>query len=221
MESSQKQCRDVLVVLRTAPKALLAGYFVNAFILSFPMVAMADWLNNHIEMPLATQAQFYAFVFVPNCFKPLYASLANVVAKWISGSSSEARSWLRGRSRSLVLQVCGLCMGVLYVLACRVSTVSGAFGLFFAINIFSSCAEMMLGALLMELAHHGKRSAEDGQGNGGGGGDGSMMQDAGAIQALAGGTRSLGSVSAVRAFVCACMWANLPVLFSKIFPPIY
>ena len=121
MESSQKQCRDVLVVLRTAPKALLAGYFVNAFILSFPMVAMADWLNNHIEMPLATQAQFYAFVFVPNCFKPLYASLANVVAKWISGSSSEARSWLRGRSRSLVLQVCGLCMGVLYVLACRVA----------------------------------------------------------------------------------------------------
>ena len=120
-----------------------------------------------------------------------------------------------------VLQVCGLCMGVLYVLACRVSTVSGAFGLFFAINIFSSCAEMMLGALLMELAHHGKRSAEDGQGNGGGGGGGSMMQDAGAIQALAGGTRSLGSVSAVRAFVCACMWANLPVLFSKIFPPIY
>ena len=55
MESSQKQCRDVLVVLRTAPKALLAGYFVNAFILSFPMVAMADWLNNHIEMPLATR----------------------------------------------------------------------------------------------------------------------------------------------------------------------
>ena len=199
-------------VLRAFPKALLAAYFIQAFILSFPMVAMADWLNNHVEMPLATQAQFYAFTYVPNCFKPLYAFLANAIAK---SGLSRRHPCFQGRSRSLLLQMCSACMGVLYLFAFNVQSIGGAFGLFFAINIFYSCAELMLGAYLMEILHHGNTpalnrslnsmssiSATAAEEEGGA----SFMCDAGAVNAIAGGARSLGALSAsiVAVFMYPC-----------------
>ena len=201
------------VVLRAFPKALLAAYFIQAFILSFPMVAMADWLNNHIEMPLATQAQFYAFTFVPNCFKPLYAFLANAIAK---SGLSRRHPCFQGRSRSLLLQMCSACMGVLYLFAFNVQSIGGAFGLFFAINIFYSCAELMLGAYLMEILHHGNTPALDRSSNIASStsaaaaaaeeGGASFMYDAGAVNAIAGGARSLGAIGAsiVAVFMYPC-----------------
>lgn len=135
------------------------------------MIAMVDWLNNYIHMPLSTQSQFFAFIFIPNCFKPIYALLA---------SSLSLKKTFQGRSRAILLQVCGFVSGLLYLATLAVETVPGAFFIFFAINIFNACAELMLGSYLMEIAHRD-------------------MGNAGAVQALAGGSRSLGSISAALA----------------------
>eukprot|EP00615_Pteridomonas_danica_P004771 CAMPEP_0114335294 /NCGR_PEP_ID=MMETSP0101-20121206/4967_1 /TAXON_ID=38822 ORGANISM="Pteridomonas danica, Strain PT" /NCGR_SAMPLE_ID=MMETSP0101 /ASSEMBLY_ACC=CAM_ASM_000211 /LENGTH=243 /DNA_ID=CAMNT_0001466881 /DNA_START=146 /DNA_END=874 /DNA_ORIENTATION=+ len=105
-------------------------------------------------MPIATQSQFYAFIFIPDCLKPFFAFIANAASE---------HKLIRGRSRALLLQVCGIG--------------AGAFFVFFAINIFNSCAELMLGAYLMETAHND-------------------LKNVGAVQAVAGGTRSLGSIVA-------------------------
>ena len=197
------------VVLRAFPKALLAAYFIQAFILSFPMVAMADWLNNHIEMPLATQAQFYAFTFVPNCFKPLYAFLANAIAK---SGLSRRHPCFQGRSRSLLLQMCSACMGVLYLFAFNVQSIGGAFEAFFAINIFSPArnyAWRYLGnpasweypsprpIVEHRVFYFAAAAAEEGA---------SFMYDAGAVNAIAGGARSLGAIGAsiVAVFMYPC-----------------
>uniref|UniRef100_A0A7S2S1G1 Uncharacterized protein n=1 Tax=Rhizochromulina marina TaxID=1034831 RepID=A0A7S2S1G1_9STRA len=162
-------------VLGRLPRSLLVLYFVNAFLPSFPMVAMADWLNAYLEMPLAAQSQFYAFTFIPWCLKPAYATAANWVASW------EGDGWIaaygRRRSRALLLHVCGLCSGGLYAATYGVETSAGAFGVFFCINIFTACAELMLGSYLMQAAHV-------------------HMDDAGAVQGLAGAARMTGSVAA-------------------------
>eukprot|EP00614_Pseudopedinella_elastica_P000009 CAMPEP_0172595990 /NCGR_PEP_ID=MMETSP1068-20121228/15683_1 /TAXON_ID=35684 /ORGANISM="Pseudopedinella elastica, Strain CCMP716" /LENGTH=558 /DNA_ID=CAMNT_0013394805 /DNA_START=494 /DNA_END=2170 /DNA_ORIENTATION=+ len=130
---------------------------------------MADWLNNFLGMPIATQSQFYACIFMPYWLKPLYAFVANAV-----GSNN---GLFQRRSRAIVLHVCGLMSALLYVATLGVKTIPGAFGIFFCINIFDSCSELMLGSYLMGIAHQN-------------------IKDAGALQALAGGMRALGAFSA-------------------------
>jgi len=76
-----------------------------------------------------------------------------------------------------MLQVCGVSACLLYIATLAVTTVPGAFFIFFAISVFNSCAELMLGSYLMETAHKD-------------------MGNAGAVQAIAGGTRALGAISA-------------------------
>ena len=150
------------------PKALLLLYFFNSFLTAFPVIAMSDFLNNVVGMPLYTQSQFYAFIFIPYCLKPLYSLFAN---------SLESHERFRTRSRKVLLQICGTCGGILFLFTLCVRSISGVFTVFFFINVFDSCAELMLGSYLMETAHRD-------------------MRNAGAVQALAGSVRAAGSISA-------------------------
>ena len=55
------------------PNALLGSYLVSAMIMSLPLVAFGVFLNNDIKMPLDEQSRFYATIFLPWSFKPLYS----------------------------------------------------------------------------------------------------------------------------------------------------
>jgi hypothetical protein len=130
----------VLEVAQRFPTTLLFLYWVNSFLESFPVLALVDWLNNYLGMALSTQAQFFAFIFIPFYFKPLYALLANFIG---------ARGLFSGRSRAIVLQACGLLAALGYLVIPLVDTVAGAFVVFFFISGFNACAELMLGSYLM------------------------------------------------------------------------
>lgn len=130
--------------LANSPPALWLLFFSNAFLTSFPLIPMADWLNNHIQMPVATQSQFYACIFIPYCFKPLYAFLIDALGK---------HPLLEGRTRACLLQLSGVVSCLLFVSTLAVDSVQGAFAVFFVINVFDACAELMLSSYLMDLAH--------------------------------------------------------------------
>ena len=133
--------------ISTAPSSLLLMYFFSAALTAFPVLAMADWLNNVIAMPVATQSQFFAFVFIPYWMKPLYA----ILSETISGHSLPL---FRRRSRALLLHLCGAVSTVLFACILFVTTVPGAFAVFFGINLACACAELMLGAYLMVMYSH-------------------------------------------------------------------
>ena len=50
-------------------------------------------------MSVSTQPQFYAFIFMPYCFKPVYAVAANAFGK---------HRRIDKRSRACLLQICGV-----------------------------------------------------------------------------------------------------------------
>jgi hypothetical protein len=140
MPAGMSCASGLLEVVQRFPKTLLFLYWVNAFLESFPMLALVDWLNNYLAMPLSTQAQFYAFVFIPFYFKPLYALLANYIG---------AQGRFSGRSRAIVLQACGLLAAVGFLTIPLIDTIAGAFAVYFFISGFNACAELMLGSYLM------------------------------------------------------------------------
>ena len=118
------------------------------------MVAMADWLSNHIEMPLATQAQFYAFTFVPNCFKPLYAFReCNRKERFVRRHpvSRGAADHFSCRCAVPAWECYTYCV------PCRALVARSGFSP--PLLFFYSCAELMLGAYLMEILHHGNTPA--------------------------------------------------------------
>ena len=101
-------------------------------------------------MSVSTQPQFYAFIFMPYCFKPVYAVAANALGK---------HRRIDKRSRACLLQICGMLSGLLYLSVALVRTIPGAFAVFFCINLAGACSELMLGSYLMELAHQDLRNA--------------------------------------------------------------
>ena len=63
---------------------------------------MADWLNNDVRMSVSTQSQFNAFIFMPYCFKPVYAAAANALGK---------HRRIDKRSRACLLLICRIFLG--------------------------------------------------------------------------------------------------------------
>lgn len=123
------------------PAGLLALYALNALADTFPLTATAQWLNTEIRMSQATQSMFYAAVFVPYSFKPIYG--------WLS----EALKPYFARPRLFLYVAATLCEACLYVVCGMTTrTVSGAFGTVLSREIFAACAEMMLSACLADAA---------------------------------------------------------------------
>jgi hypothetical protein len=148
------------------PVVLLAMYFVIAWTQAFPDTAYNIWLNQVLEMPLATQSDFYAFVFLPTMMKPVFGFLSD-------------RFPICGSHRRSYIIICSLGSSAMYMItALWVDSVPLAFCTTFLRAGFTSFAELMLGALLIEVVHKDPVNA-------------------GSIQSLAITVRSLGSMSAM------------------------
>jgi hypothetical protein len=168
MKKGSRSQRDAAVaILKSSPSIIWLMFFTSAFLTSFPLIAMVDWLNNWLEMSLATQSQFFAVSFVPFCLKPMYAI-------WLSSINCAN---LQSRRKCIILQTCGAMSSLLFAATWFISSIPAAFFIFFFINICDACSELVLDSYLLELAH------DD-------------IMNAGAVQAIAGGARALGSVSA-------------------------
>ena len=101
-EDQPTEPNGVWWAFRNAHPALLALYYSNSFLTAFPVLAMADWLNNGVRMSVSTQSQFYAFIFMPYCFKPVYAVAANALGK---------HRRIDKRSRACLLLICRIFLG--------------------------------------------------------------------------------------------------------------
>jgi hypothetical protein len=140
-------------------------YFLNAVTISLPAIAYTDWLIYDIQMPLDKQNDYYAFVFVPNAFKPLYA----IISEEFPLRGSHRRSWLCISSLGTAV--------MFLVQSLFVDSTLGAFASSFALQLFYSFSELLLGSCLMDVAHKD-------------------MRNAGAVQAMATTARFAGSISA-------------------------
>lgn len=145
------------------PLPLLVLFFVHGLVGVFPDTALTDWLIYEIDMPVATQATFYAVIFIPYSLKPIYG--------WIS----ERLPICGRRRRPYVVLTSLVSAGAYLLLATVVKTVATAFAGNVLRTTANSFTELMLGALLVDTA-------------------GKNFANAGAIQALASGVRSLSSI---------------------------
>lgn len=122
------------------PPALIAMYFINAFVQAFPDTAMAVWLNVKIAMPQSEQSNFYSFIFLPTFLKPAFG--------WISDNFPVC-----GSHRRAYIIIASLGTSCMYFLQATVVTTSAAaFGVTFVRSFFSSFSELMLGAVLVSVA---------------------------------------------------------------------
>jgi hypothetical protein len=148
------------------PILLLAMYFIIAWTQAFPDTAYNVWLNQVLKMPLSTQSDFYAFVFLPTMLKPVFGYLSD-------------RYPICGSHRRSYIIICSFGSSAMYfITALLVESVPLAFAVTFLRAAFTSFAELMLGALLVEVVHKDPANA-------------------GSIQSLAITVRSLGSMSAL------------------------
>ena len=122
-------------------------YFLNAITLSLPLIAYTDWIMDDIKMPLDKQNNYYACIFIPHGFKPIYA----IISEKLPIFGSHRRIWL-----------CISALGTAAMFAIQsffVFSTAGAFASSFALQVCYSFSELLLGACLMDYAHKDLRNA--------------------------------------------------------------
>eukprot|EP01060_Flectonema_neradi_P030981 TRINITY_DN459_c5_g1_i1.p1 TRINITY_DN459_c5_g1~~TRINITY_DN459_c5_g1_i1.p1 ORF type:complete len:602 (+),score=112.68 TRINITY_DN459_c5_g1_i1:91-1896(+) len=185
--------------LNDLPVGVLVLYFANAFLLTFPMLAMMDWLKYTVQMPLSTQNNYYAATYIPWSLKPLYAYIAEQLPM------VSRRQWVGICAVGSSLVFLGMAIfpkahDLEYDIPTNTVTlvpfeelsrtappntysngsnaaITMAFILGFLNNVFLTFYELMAGVMLVEHAQLN-------------------MKNAGALQAAANGTRQLGSLAA-------------------------
>ncbi|KAF0730184.1 hypothetical protein Ae201684_012191 [Aphanomyces euteiches] len=122
------------------PWGLLALYFIQSFLQSFPMTAYGDWLFNEIHMSPATTNFYYALTFFPWNLKPIYALISDNFP-------------IFGYRRKFYIVICE-CGAALSVLATGlfISTVAGAFAVKLIDSSCEAFTQMMLGVVLVDVA---------------------------------------------------------------------
>ena len=184
------------------PLGVLVLYFANAFLLTFPMFAMMDWLKYTVQMPLATQSNYYAATFIPWSMKPVYAYITEQLPmvsrrQWVGicavGSSlvfiamaafpkTDDLEYDLSYTATLIplneghTELSRTAPPNTYSNASN-GAIFMAFVLGFLNNIFLTFYELMAGVILVDHVHL-------------------KMKNAGALQAAANGARQCGSLAA-------------------------
>ncbi|KAF0691133.1 hypothetical protein As57867_017530, partial [Aphanomyces stellatus] len=122
------------------PWGLLALYFTQSFLQSFPMTAYGDWLFNEIHMSPATTNFYYALTFFPWNLKPVYALISD--------------NWpIFGYRRKYYIVLCevGAAISIL-VTGLFIRTIAGAFVVKLVDSSCEAFTQMMLGVVLVDVA---------------------------------------------------------------------
>ncbi|OQR83967.1 folate-Biopterin Transporter (FBT) family [Achlya hypogyna] len=122
------------------PMGLLALYFIQSFLMSFPMTAYISWVSDTIHMSPATTNFYYALTFFPWNLKPLYALISDNYP-------------IFGYHRKYYIVLCEV-ISALSVLATGlvVRSVAGAFAVKFLDSACEAFTQMMLGIVLVDVA---------------------------------------------------------------------
>ncbi|OQS03784.1 folate-Biopterin Transporter (FBT) family [Thraustotheca clavata] len=122
------------------PIGLLSLYFIQSFLMSFPMTAYISWVSDTIHMSPATTNFYYALTFFPWNLKPIYALISDNYP-------------LFGYHRKYYIVICEI-ISALSILATGlfIRSVTGAFIVKFIDSACEAFTQMMLGIVLVDVA---------------------------------------------------------------------
>ncbi|KAJ9447319.1 Folate-biopterin transporter [Diplonema papillatum] len=134
-------------VLNSLPLGFLVVYFINALVMTFPMYANTEWLENEVKMDQSTMNNYYAVIMIPVSLKPLYA----FVTQHVPIAGMHRRPWVF---------LTAIITGLSYVVnGLWVRSVPLAFLVSFICSIGQAFNELMCSAVLMDAAHKDMKNA--------------------------------------------------------------
>uniref|UniRef100_A0A7S2RSB5 Uncharacterized protein n=1 Tax=Mucochytrium quahogii TaxID=96639 RepID=A0A7S2RSB5_9STRA len=122
------------------PWAILLVFFINSFVMSFKVNFFGAFISHEVPMSTPVFTQFWAFIYIPFSFKPLYAYIFENFS--ICGS----------KRKSFVI-VCNLCISVtMLLMATVVKEVWQVFLVGFMESVFEAAAGMVVGLVVIDIA---------------------------------------------------------------------
>eukprot|EP00300_Choanocystis_sp_HF-7_P041829 c8612_g1_i1.p1 GENE.c8612_g1_i1~~c8612_g1_i1.p1 ORF type:complete len:534 (+),score=71.11 c8612_g1_i1:56-1657(+) len=129
------------------PWPLILLYFLNSFMMSFPLNAMQIFLNTTLQFPPSVLSTFYATIFIPFCLKPILALISDTLP-------------ICGRHRRWYVVISSLGSAAMYAITgLLVDSIALMFVVSFARSLFDAFSELMLGATMVELADSNSEKA--------------------------------------------------------------
>ena len=122
-------------------------YFLNAFIMTFPMLANQEWLYDVLKMDQSTLSNYYGVIMIPWSMKPFYAMLLERVP--ILGY--HRRPWLVVGSL--------ITAGSFLLNAYVVRSAGAAFASGFLQMVGLALVEIICGGAVMDAAHRNMKNA--------------------------------------------------------------